>query len=53
MVGIFESTIERDRESFRDPKSLEKFLMHFSISILTLNVNYSLQKKEYTIIRLF
>ena len=39
-------------ESFRDPKSLENFLMHFSTGILTLNAHYSLQKNEYTIIRL-
>jgi hypothetical protein len=25
VVGIFESTIDRNRESFRDPKSLENF----------------------------
>jgi hypothetical protein len=50
VVGIFESTVDQDRES--DPKSLKNFLMHFLIYILTLNAYYSLQKKTYSITRL-
>jgi hypothetical protein len=48
--GIFKTFrkyYRSDRESFRDLKSLENFLMHFSTGIMTLNA-YSLQEKEYS-----
>jgi hypothetical protein len=37
---------------FETQKNFENFLMHFSTGILTLNAYYSLQKKEYSIMRL-
>ncbi len=60
MVTIFETFREHYRSGSRvisKPEKSRKFLIHFNPSfstiILTLNAYYSLQIKEYTIIRLF